>query len=151
MLGDIFVRGTPRFDSLYLIRLRVAEQGLRRIDLFVTEILFYQQLFLQNPMLTYVCLFIKYTIWSNFPKSVSFLHCLWMYWWWFFTCKSPTCSRASTDPCVVNDLVRWRNRSPSLSGVINTVQMVHMLILLLKYCCVFLHLFQIVINMAKYF
>lgn len=62
MLGDIFVRGTPRFDSLYLIRLRVAEQGLLRIDLFVTEILFYQQLFLQNPMLTYVCLFIKYTI-----------------------------------------------------------------------------------------
>lgn len=62
MLGNVFVGGAPRADSLYLIRLRVAEQGLLKIGLFVTEILFYQQLFLRNPMPTYVCLFIKCTI-----------------------------------------------------------------------------------------
>lgn len=61
MLGDFFVRGVPVVNSLYLIRLRAAEQGLLKIDLFVIEILFYQQLFLRNPMPKYVVLFIKCT------------------------------------------------------------------------------------------
>lgn len=133
-----------------MIRLGVAEQRLLKIDLFVIEILFYQQLVLRNPMPKYLSWLIKCAIWCNFPKSVSFLHFLWTYWWLLFTCKSPTCSRASTDLCLVNDLVMWRNWSPSLSGVINTVQMVHMLMLLLIYCCVFLHSFQIVMSMAHF-
>lgn len=114
MVGDFFVRGVPAVNSPYLISLKVAEQRRLKIHLFVIEILFFQQLFLRNLMSKYVCSFIKCAIWSNFPKSVSFLHFLWTYWWLLLTCKSPTCSRASTDPCVVNDFVIWRNWSSLL-------------------------------------
>lgn len=76
MLGTFFVRGVPGVNSLSVIRLRVAEQELLKINLFVIEILFYQQLFLRNLMPKYIRLFIKCTICSNFPKPVSSLHFL---------------------------------------------------------------------------
>lgn len=55
MLRDFFFRGYPGVNSLYLIRLGVAEQGLLKIDLFIKKSCLYQQPFLRNTMPKYVC------------------------------------------------------------------------------------------------
>lgn len=38
---------------------------------------------------------------NSFPKTASFLHSLWVYWWLFFTCKSPTHNNIEPKPSTI--------------------------------------------------